>query len=175
MKLDQITKKQDEYYTPKYAIVPILDYIPQQAKVWCPFDTKESLYVKLLMSHGCEVTYSHISEGQDFFSTEPHKDVDFIISNPPYSLKGRVFERLAELRIPFAMLVGVVGIFESQQRFDIFRKLQPEVMYFNRRVSYFQSYAEPKPSRNPPFSSVYICKGVLPQQLVFKEIDKKDL
>ena len=60
------------------------------------------------------------------------------------------------------MLVGVVGLFESQERFEMFRENEFEIMYFNRRVAYFQSYQDPKPSLNPPFSSVYVCHKMLP-------------
>lgn len=42
-------------------------------------------------------------------------ECDYIISNPPYSVKGEVLERLFNIGIPFAMLVGVVGLFESQK------------------------------------------------------------
>lgn len=90
----------------------------------------------------------------------------------PYSLKGEVFERLFQLNIPFAMLVGVVGLFESQKRFKMFREHDFEIMYLNRRVSYFKNYADQKPSLNPPFSSVYVCKGMLPKQIIFEEIQK---
>jgi len=102
-------------------------------------------------------------------------ECDYIISNPPYSKKTEVLERLFELNIPFAMLIGVVGLFESQKRFEMFRDNDFEIMYMNRRVDYFKSFDEIKPSKNPPFSSVYICKDVLPQQIVFEEIDKKEL
>lgn len=30
------------------------------------------------------------------------------------------------------MLVGVVGLFESQERFEMFRENEFEIMYFNR-------------------------------------------
>lgn len=69
-------------------------------------------------------------------------------------------------------LVGVVGLFESQKRFEMFREHDFEIMYLNRRVSYFKNYADQKPSLNPPFSSVYVCKGMLPKQIVFEEIQK---
>ena len=108
---------------------------------------------------------------QDFFTIEPPK-CDYIISNPPYSLKSEVLDRLFQLGVPFAMLVGVVGLFESQKRFEMFRDHDFEIMYLNRRVAYFKSYAEQKPSLNPPFSSVYVCKGMLPKQIVFEEIKK---
>ena len=172
MKMDQVCNKQDEYYTPRYAIKPILKYIPTDAHVLCPFDTHESLFVQSFTERMNRVSHSHISDGIDFFDMEK-PDVDYIISNPPYSLKAEVFERLFEWGVPFAMLVGVVGIFESQRRFDIFKSNKFEIMYLSRRVSYFESYLDPKPKLNPPFSSVYITHNVLPQQIVFEEIIKK--
>lgn len=97
---------------------------------------------------------------------------DYIISNPPYSCKGDVLQRLFDIGKPFAMLVGVVGLFESQKRFDMFKSHDFEIMYMSRRVAYFKSYTENKPSLNPPFSSVYVCRFMLPQQIVFEEITK---
>ena len=46
-------------------------------------------------------------------------------------------------------------------------------MYFNLRISYFKSYTDQVTKLNPPFSSVYITKGILPQQIVFETINKK--
>lgn len=37
----------------------------------------------------------------------------------------------------------------------------------------FKSYDEKKTSLNPPFSSVYLCSKILPNQIVFEEINKK--
>ena len=179
MKLDLITNKakqiglinpNDEFYTPNYAIEPLLNYIKPNSKVWCPFDTDESNFVKILKSKGFIVTATHILNGNDFFIENPPKGTDYIISNPPYSIKTEVFERLFELNIPFAMLVGVVGLFESQKRFNMFKNNKIEVMYLNKRVSYFKDYSEQKPSLNPPFSSVYLCSNVLPSQIVFETV-----
>lgn len=175
MKMDKVAgSKNDEFYTPLYAIKPIVKYLQKGATVWCPFDTEDSLYVKYLSHHGFKVIHTHINNGQDFFDTEL-PDCDYIISNPPYSLKGEVLHRLFELNKPFAMLLGVVGIFESQFRFNMFRDNKFEVMYFDKRVSYFKDYSEQKPALNPPFSSAYFCSNVLPQQIMFESIDKKDL
>lgn len=160
----------DEFYTPDYAIDPIMKYIPEGSRIWCPFDTAEILFVKRF-SGGYFVTATHIFNGEDFFLIEP-PECDYIVSNPPYSLKGDVLRRLFDIGKPFAMLVGVVGLFESQKRFEMFRDNDFEIMYMNRRVAYFKDYAEQKPSLNPPFSSVYVCHGVLPKQIVFEEIKK---
>ena len=137
MKLDLISNKKekvdginpnDEYYTPNYAILPLLKYLKPNSTIWCPFDTKDSNYVKLFEKSGFKVYHSHISEGADFFNTDPPLNVDYVISNPPYSLKNEVFNRLFILGIPFAMLVGGVGMFESQFRFKMFSSNKFEIM-----------------------------------------------
>jgi hypothetical protein len=182
MKLDLITNKaekqgeinpNDEFYTPNYAIEPLLKHLKPNSLIWCPFDTGNSNFVKLLFKNGHTVIHTHIEKGYDFFNTEPPKGTDYIISNPPYSLKAEVFERLFELKIPFAMLVGVVGLFESKKRFEMFRDNKIEVMYFDKRISYFKSYDDQKPSLNPPFSSVFLCSNVLENVIVFENVLKK--
>lgn len=61
-----------------------MKYIEPNSVIWCPFDTKDSLYVKEFENAGHWVIYSHISEGKDFFKMKPPK-CDYIISNSPYS------------------------------------------------------------------------------------------
>ncbi len=173
MNMDEVAGSQnDEFYTPLQAVDPILDYIPKGAIVWCPFDTEQSMFVKAIRGFGNEVIATHLETGQDFFTYEPEK-YDMIISNPPYSKKTEVFERLFKLGKPFAMLVGVVGLFESQKRFNMFKKNKFEIMFFNKRISYFKNYNDEKPELNPPFSSVYITHKMLPDQIIFREIYKQ--
>ena len=160
----------DEFYTPRYAIEPLVKHINKEAKIWCPFDKPESLIAQRFLENGNSVVCSHIDEEKDFFFH--NEDCDYIISNPPYSLKNEVFERLFTIGKPFAMLVGVVGLFESQKRFFLFAKNDFEIMYLNKRVSYFKSYADQKPSLNPPFSSVWLTSKILPKQINFEEIQK---
>lgn len=118
--LHKICKEQDEYYTPLYAIIPIAEHLKPNSIIWCPFDKEESLYVRYFRLLGHTVIATHIEYGQDFFKTTPPKNCDYIISNPPYSCKEMVFERLFELDIPFAMLVNTVGIFTAKSRFKMF-------------------------------------------------------
>lgn len=172
MKMDKVAgSKNDEFYTPIYAIKPIEKYIKPHSTIWCPFDTEDSLFVKELRNNGHIVIATHIYNGEDFFEYKTI-DCDYIISNPPYSMKTEVFEHLFKLDKPFAMLVGVVGLFESKKRFEMFRDNEFEIMYLNKRIAYFKSYEEQKPSLNPPFSSVYLCHNMLPNRIVFEEIDK---
>lgn len=173
MKLDLVANSgNDEFYTPSYAIIPLIKYLKENNyhKIWCPFDTIDSNFVKVLKELEFEVINTHINNGEDFFFT--NYDCDCIVSNPPYSIKAQVFERLFNLNKPFAMLVGVVGIFESEKRFNLFKDNEFEIMYFNKRISYFKDFNEQKPSLNPPFSSVYICNKLLPKQIIFEKLTK---
>ena len=173
MKLDKMAgSHNDEFYTPKYAIIPLIKYLKERRykKIWCPFDTENSNYVKILKENNFNVLYSHKDTGDDFFDCL--YDCHAIVSNPPYSLKTKVLERLFALKIPFAMLLGVVGLFESQKRFQMFKNNDFEIMYFDKRISYFKDYNDPKPSLNPPFSSVYVTYKLLSGKIIFEEVKK---
>lgn len=174
MKMDKVAgSKNDEFYTPKYAILPLLKYLKPNSLIWCPFDTKESNYYKILTRCGHSVIATHISDGVDFFMVNPKTvKCNYIISNPPYSRKYEVFRQLFTIGIPFAMLVGVVGLFESKNRFELFRDNSFEIMYFDKRISYLKDYNDEKPLLNPPFSSAYLTHNILPDRICFEQIDK---
>jgi hypothetical protein len=163
--------KNDEYYTPAYAVHPILKYLKPNSVVWCPFDTLESEFVKEIDKAGHVVINTHIDKGEDFFDMDI--ECDYIISNPPYSKKLEVLERLFELDIPFAMLVGVVGLFDSEKKANLFKDRHFEVMYLTPRVAYFKDYNNPTPISGIPYQSVYLCSGMLPKQIVFEKVYKK--
>lgn len=162
--------KNDEYYTPRYAIEPIIKKLKPNSTIWCPFDTQESNYVKMFKENGFNVIYGHISTGQDFFNTEVPK-CDYIISNPPYSLKGEVFKRLYEIKIPFAMLVNFQGLFDHKERFELFKNNRVELMYLSPRVNYIKP-DNPNLESGVPFQSGYVCSEILQEQIEFEYISK---
>lgn len=159
--------RNDEFFTPNYAIDPIIKYIPIGSKILCPFDTEQSNFIKYF--NNCARNYK-VTAQQDFFNLTKQQveQYDYIISNPPCSVKGKVFEKLFELGKPFGMLVNVVGLFESKHRFNMFANNDFEIMYFDKRIA----YNEPKPSLNPSFSSIYLCHKMLPKQIVFERVLK---
>lgn len=72
MRIDEIASSHnDEWYTPAYAVKPILPYLKPHSRIWCPFDTPESSFVKVLTEAGHTVTATHISSGTDFFAVPP--------------------------------------------------------------------------------------------------------
>ena len=171
MKLDKIANSgNDEFYTPEYAIEPLIKYIPKDKVIWCPFDTEDSNIVKAFINNGNKVIATHINTGDDFFFT--NIECDMIISNPPYSLKNEVFDKLFTLGKPFAMLVGVVGLFESEKRFSMFANNKFEIMWLSKRIAYFKDFKEQIPSLNPPFSSVWLTSNILLVGNVFETVTK---
>ena len=161
--------KNDEYYTPSYAVYPIIKYLKQGSTVWCPFDTEESNFVQVLTKEGFNVIYGHIETGQDFFKVDVPK-CDYIISNPPYSLKGEVFKRLIEIGKPYAMLINFQGIFDNKNRFEMFKNNRTEMLWLSPRVNYIKQ-GDYKAS-GVPFQSGYLCSGIFEKQLNFEYLDK---
>lgn len=161
-------QKNDEYLTPAYAVYPIIKRIKAGSAVWCPFDMADSPFVRILTEYGFSVTYGHIRTGQDFF-TVPVPDCDYIISNPPYSLKGKILKRLCEIGKPFAMLINFQGIFDHKERFQMFKENRVEMLWLSPRVNYIRENGER--AVRAPFQSGYLCSGICDKQLEFEYLD----
>jgi len=159
--------KSDEWFTPKKAIYPVLKYLKPNSIVWCPFDTKESNYVKILNEKGFVVINTHILNGYDFFDM-PIPTCDYIISNPPYSLRNKVLGRLFGSGIPFMMLMNTNGLFDSSIRWDLLKSHNFTLIYLKGRVNYMQEYGKELKS-SPPFQSAYICSKVSDKQIILHE------
>ena len=168
------TKESDEYYTPAYAVEPLLKYLDRENKsnytIWCPFDKEESQFVKIFSAAGYKVIHSHIDEGKDFFSYEPDEPYDYIISNPPFSCKDEVLKRLYELSKPYAMLLPLPTL-QGQKRFPYIKDC--EALIFDKRVQYFKDIEQTEISKGASFGSIYICRDFLPNDLIFEELNRK--
>lgn len=147
----------------------ILPYIPDFSTVWCPFDKEDSNFVRRFTEAGINVIFSHIDDGQDFFEYEPSEHYDYIISNPPFSRKDDVFERLFALKKPFAMVMSMNNIFDSKRRYAMFSSNDFEILVPHGRTKFIRGGATAESMYAPPFQSVYVCHDMLPKQIVFTE------
>lgn len=153
--------KNDERYTPKILVKPIIDFIPKGKTIWCPFDTKDSEFVIEFEKKGYKVIYSHIWEGKDFFEYEP-ANYDYIISNPPFSKKLEVLKRLYELNKPFAMLMNIECLnYQVVGNFFLDKELQ--LLIFDKKVSFDGNTAS--------FNTSYFCNKILPKDLMFYHLE----
>ena len=164
-------KESDEYFTPREAVLPLLDYIDRGNKsnytIWCPFDTEDSEYVKVFREEGYNVIATHIDNGQNFFYYEPEEHYDYIISNPPFSIKDDILKRLYELNKPYAILLPLPSL-QGQKRFPYIKDSQ--ALIFNKRINFYKDKEHTKIAKGVAFASIYVCKDFLPWDLIFKEL-----
>ena len=161
--------KNDECYTPAYAVQPILEYIPKDAVVWTPFDTVDSEFVKLIHDNGNEVIHSHISDGFDFFEYEPTY-WDIIVSNPPFTKKRAYFQRALDLGKPFALLMANTWL-NDRAPMQLFADRGLQLLLLDRRTEFVQP--DRTVSGKITFSSSYFCCDLLPRDIIIKQIDKR--
>jgi len=150
--------KKDEYYTPAIMVYPIIEYLKAGSTIWCPFDTEDSEFVRVFKASGFKVIHSHIWEGLDFFEYEPSEPYDYIISNPPFTKKIEILERLYNLNKPFAMILGLT-ILNYQVVGKFFLDKNLELLIFDKKVSFDGNTAS--------FNCSYFCNGILPIGLTF--------
>lgn len=157
-------KNNDECYTPAYAVEPIMKYIPEGIIVWCPFDTEESQYVKIL-SAAHEIVFSHISRGENFFSYEP-SNWHIIVSNPPFTGKRKIFERALSFNKPFALLMTNTWLNDAAPK-QLFREKDLQLLMFDRRIKFLN---KGKVENKITFSSSYYCWNLLPKQIIMENL-----
>ena len=162
----------DECYTPDYAVKPILEYIPEGATVWCPFDTDASEFVRLISKKdNVNVIKSHLDDGQDFLQWQPKEDWDMIVSNPPFSNKRKFFDRALRFNKPFALIMANTWLNDSAPK-QLFMEHNKDLqlLMFDKRMEFNQSNG--KVNNKITFSSSYFCSDFLPKQIILKELKK---
>lgn len=163
----QSDKENNELYTPYYAVDPILKYIPKDKIIWCPFDEEWSAFYKRLKEEGYNVVRSSLKDGQDFFTYEPDK-WDMIVSNPPFSSKDKVLERLYSFKKPFAILLPLNSL-QGKTRFKFFTQ-GIQLLSFDSRISFHKPDSMDIVIKGSPFATAYFCKDLLPRDLIVEEL-----
>ena len=154
-------KVQDEWATPSLLVgmlVPYLkkwesDFISKNGRkpiLWLPFDTEESKYYTILKKEGFQVVRSHLNDDKDFFNYQPAQ-FDLIVSNPPFSLKQAIFERIIfDLKKPFVLLMNMMAI-NYQCLGNLFQFVNPKIQFIipDKKVSF--------DGNTSSFCSGYVC------------------
>ena len=159
----------DENYTPRYAVLPIVKYLNKNKIIWCPFDEETSEYVKVLKELGFNVVYSHIKNGQDFFNYEPEK-WDILVSNPPFKNKRLFFERALSFGKPFALLMTNTWLNDSAPK-QLFKDKDLQLLMFEQRIHFIKP--DGTVDKKTTFSSSYYCWNLLPKQIIMEKLIKE--
>ena len=156
----------DECYTLPNAVKPILKYIPKDWVVWCPFDKEYSEFVKQI-SQTNRVVYSHIDNGQNFYTYEPNIHWDCIISNPPFTNKRETFERALSFNKPFALIMSNTWLNDSAPK-QLFKEKDLQLLMFEERMKFLNNGVI---NNKITFSSSYFCWNFLPKQIIMESLN----
>tara|TARA_R110002110_G_scaffold361319_1_gene570953 strand:+ start:16 stop:510 length:495 start_codon:yes stop_codon:yes gene_type:complete len=139
-------KKDDGYMTPKIVFKSIAHLVPNDKIIW------ESFYGngdsgKFLKELGFEVQ----SKDVDFFDDQSF-EYDILISNPPYSIKAKVFKKLSEIDKPFMMLVPVATI--TKQYLKKYFKDKIQLVIPEKRIQFIKNGVQ---NNRNYFDTIWIC------------------
>lgn len=161
-------KTDNELYTPFYAIDSIIKYLPKDKTIWCPFDEEWSAFYIRFKELGYKTIRSSLKDGQDFFKYEP-SSWDIIVSNPPFSIKDKVIERLYSFNKPFAILLPLNSL-QGKTRYKYFKQ-GIQLLSFDSRICYHNPSSMKNVIKGTPFASAYFCSGLLPRDLIIDRLN----
>jgi hypothetical protein len=152
---DTVSIHGDEYYTlEKDAMTIAENLIRLPLKVWCPFNDKDSVWVDVLTRYGFEVVVTDT----DFFNTDPPDGVQCIISNPPFSRKKEVMDRIKAFNLRFALILPYLWLNDCVP-FDYGH----QVMFFRKRMH----FNTPQGNLNKPRTNCFVLSdGLLRKDLI---------
>jgi len=137
----------DSYYTPRDAFNDLSLYIPDVGKVWECFPGESESEQFMADAFPCEV----VATDTDYFDTAPPEGTTLIVSNPPYSIKKRVFDRLRDIGLPFMMLVPI-GTFSKQ--YVRWAQEEMQLIVPRKRIHFIVGGEQ---TRRTPFDVVWLC------------------
>jgi len=174
MNMNQVYYQQgggDEQYTPDYGVEVLLPHIKhlKDKIIWCPFDKKDSQFVRVLEGNGFKVIYSHIDDGQNFLTYEPD-EWDVLISNPPYKNKRVYWERALDFKKPFALLLPTNILSDSVINVTMReREREFQLLIPSRRMRFYNNLTGETGSQ-PTFKASYFGVNFFKEQIILAEM-----
>ena len=124
----------DEWYTDQKSVtlaIGLLDPKPQSV-ILCPFDSDKSLFVQTLKEHGHTVLHGMTN----FLEADYH--CDYIITNPPFSIKDKVIERVYAYGVKTVLILPIEAM-GGVKRHNLYKKHgHPSVYIPTKRMSYIR-------------------------------------
>ncbi len=136
----------DHVATPRWVVENIYDIIDIKSfkNIWFPFNNYDSHFKLYADELKLKYKATHIFDdlGNDFFSTEPPKGCELLISNPPFSQQNEIIKRTFELvdsgRIKSFALLLPLATLETEPRAEMFQKYVDKlaVLIFKKRIKF---------------------------------------
>ncbi len=115
----------DYYPTPSEVTDALMNFLllPSKLKIWEPA-CGENHMVDVIRRRGYEVIGTDINMGVDFLTADIPDGVDWIITNPPFSIADKFIGRCLEHKKPFALLLKS-QYWHAKKRLELFREHPP--------------------------------------------------
>ena len=148
--------RSDEYDTPAWVWQDIADFIRPTQKVWEPFPSSSRRSIR----HLGKLFPNFIVTNTDFFETTWPENADILISNPPWSRKFEVLERLLRERKTFALLLPAWVVFSATMRsLQCKHEAQISIVVPHKRPSFIDPRTGNVVGKST-FDSVFVCHGI---------------
>jgi hypothetical protein len=154
----------NECYTPRPAVTPLLQFLRPSWKIWCPCDDDSSEFVRVFREAGYEVFATHIKDGGDFFNFSPKTmpfEFDAIVTNPPFTGKAKFVKHAMKFGKPTALLLPATWLNDASC-IRIFAEVPLRFVFLSKRVEYVQADKSRKKGKVTFASHFYTINGFLP-------------
>lgn len=94
---------------------------------------------------------------------------DIVVSNPPFSIKDKVLDRLYSFSKPFAVLLPLNSL-QGKSRYKYFKQ-GVQILSFDARVCYHDKNHMNVVVKGSPFATAYFCKDLLPKDLIVEKLN----
>lgn len=129
-------EKNDDLYTPYSGIYPLVKHLPKKkVTIWEPCDYGKSNITEVLGREGYETVSTDIIHGFNFLTDEPDFHFDWIITNPPYSLKDAFIEKCYSYGKPWAMLMPLTAL-EGINRGQMWAEMGVSMVVLDKRLDF---------------------------------------
>ncbi len=149
-------EKSDECYTPEVAILPLIVFLNKDKIYYECTSRLSNSIVKCLNKNN----FKCLSSGnRNFLIDDIPKNINIIITNPPFSKKDKFIKKCFESNKPFALLLPISSL-QGQFRGKMFKKHGIELLVLNKRIDFTGKGA-------PHFGVAWFCHKILPKKLIF--------
>lgn len=139
----------DHVATPRWVVENIYDIININSfnNIWFPFNNYDSQFKLRADELNLKYKATHIFDdcGNDFFTTEPPKNCDLLISNPPFSQQNEIikktFELVEENKIKSFCLLLPLATLETPTRAEMYEKYVDKlsILIFKKRIKFLNT------------------------------------
>ncbi len=148
LSIKQEFKNDDEYNTSREMWESIAQFIPKDKTIWEAFLLNN--HTSKSMDYLTELGFDVVGSPElDFFTSNLG---DIIVSNPPYSIKTRIFQRLSELDKPFIMILPVSTI--TKQFVKKLHREKLQIIVPDKRMQFLKGTEQLKRCY---FDTMYLC------------------